>query len=398
MWLGKFFNKIKNIKRVKFVLNEKKIVVFDGVCLGDLNYVLSEYNYFVLEDRSYRINEVYLTPLLVLNFFLYFYLIFKNYSLKSIYNIALIKSVKPKIVITSIDNSINFYLSAKILHKKIYFLAIQNSSRHGFRALNYCLKKNTIFPKNYKSLFFIPNLVCFGQDDIDGAKKENLKVKKFYDYGSLRISNFFYYLKENNIKLKKNKFDICLVSEPHGNNNYIYKNDTIENSSIKVAKFTINFCMQNKLNFIFATKFLYASKGFKAELDFLKPHLNKQQLEYLLLNINKKNNIYSSYEALLQSKIAVGWQSTLLFDKIGLHEKILSCNFSNFKPWDFPINGICNLKDKDYQSFVERLNLILSLNNQDYFNKLEKNPNFVMNFDRNESVVEKTKKILKNNI
>ena len=84
MLLGKFFNKIKNIKRVKFVLNEKKIVVFDGVSLRDLNYVLSEYNYFVLEDRLNRINEVYLTPLLVLNFFLYFYLIFKNYSLKSI--------------------------------------------------------------------------------------------------------------------------------------------------------------------------------------------------------------------------------------------------------------------------------------------------------------------------
>ena len=397
MLLGKFLNKIKNIKRVKFVLDEKKIVVFDGVCIRDLKYVLKDYSYFVLEDRSCRINEIYLTPLLILNFFSFFYLFFKNYSLKNIYNLALIESIKPKIVITTIDNSISFYLSAKILHKKIFFLAIQNANRHGYRELNYCLKKDALIPKNYKSLFFIPNLICFGQDDISGAKKENLNIEKFYNYGSLRISNFFCYAKENNIKIKKDLFDVCLVSEPMRNNNYVYKNDSIENSSIKLVKFSIDFCIENNLNFIFATKY-QNSKQVEEELDFFKPYLKARQLEYLLLNMNKKKNIYSSYEALLQSKVAVGWMSTLLSDKIGLNEKILSCNFSNFEAWDFPLDGICSFKGKDYQSFSERLKLILDLNNLDYFSRIEKNPNFVMNFDKNESVVEKTRKILKNNI
>jgi len=259
------------------------------------------------------------------------------------------------------------------------------------------LKNDAVLPKNYKSLFFIPNLICFGQDDISGAKKENLNIKKFYNYGSLRISNFFCYAKENNIKIKKDLFDVCVVSEPMRNDNYVYKNDSIENSSIKLVKFSIDFCIENNLNFIFATKY-QNSKQVEEELDFFKPHLKVHQLEYLLLNMNKKKNIYSSYEALLQSRVAVGWMSTLLLDKIGLNEKILSCNFSNFKTWDFAINGICNLRDKDYQSFSERLKLILDLNNLDYFSKIEKNSNFVMNFDKNESVVEKTRKILKNNI
>ena len=112
------------------------------------------------------------------------------------------------------------------------FLAIQNASRVGFRELNYCLKKNTVFPKNYKDLFFIPNLICFGQDDVDGAKKENLNVGKFYNYGSVRISNFFCYSRENNIKLKKDLFDVCLVSEPMINHNNDYQNDTIEDSGM----------------------------------------------------------------------------------------------------------------------------------------------------------------------
>ena len=287
MVLKKILYQIKKIKQINFILEKKKIVVFDGVCIKDLKYVLKDYSYFVLEDRPCRISEIYLTPLLVLNFFSYFYLFFKNYSFKNIYNLALIESIKPKIVITTIDNSVSFYLSAKILHKKIFFLAIQNANRNGYRELNYCLKKDVLVTKNYKSLFFIPNLICFGQDDISGAKKENLNIKKFYNYGSLRISNFYCYAKENNIKIKKNLFDVCLVSEPMRDNNYIFKNDSIENSCIKLVKFSIDFCIENNLNFIFATKY-QNSKQVKEELDFFKPHLKVHQLEYLLLNMNKK--------------------------------------------------------------------------------------------------------------
>ena len=72
MLLNKFFDKIKNIKRVKFTLEKKKIVVFDGVSVKDLHYVLKGYSYFVVEDIQHRINEIYFKPLLVLNFFYIF--------------------------------------------------------------------------------------------------------------------------------------------------------------------------------------------------------------------------------------------------------------------------------------------------------------------------------------
>ena len=332
-----------------------------------------------------------------MNFLAYFYLFFKKYSLKVIYKLALIKSIKPKIVITSIDNSINFYLCAKILHKEIYFLAIQNANRSGFREISYFLEKNVVFPKNYKDLIFIPNFICFGEQEIIGAKKENLKIKNFYNFGSVRISNFFCYLKKNKIDLKKNLFDICLVSEPMIDQNNDFKNDTLENSYIDVVQYCIKFCMENNLKFNFATKRLYNSKQLELELNFYKNYLSKEQLEYLFSNMNKKMNIYSSYEALFQSKIAVGWTSTLLLDKIGLKEKILSCNFSSFKTWDFPIDGICSLRDKNYESFSERLKLISSLTEKDYLEKLSKKPSFVMNFDKKNSLIEKTKKIIEKN-
>ena len=76
---------------------------------------------------------------------------------------------------------------------------------------------------------------------------------------------------------------------------------------------------------------------------------------------------------------------------------ILSCNFSSFKTWDFPIDGICSLRDKNYESFSERLKLISSLTEKDYLEKLSKKPIFVMNFDKKNSLIEKTKKIIEKN-
>ncbi len=394
----KIIKLIKNIKHVKFKINKKNIVIFDGVSFKDLEYILKDYDYMTLEDRIDRIDTIYITPNVIINFFYYLFLLFQNYSLKSIYNIALIKSMSPKVVITSIDNSINFHLAAKILYKEIFFLAIQNANRTGYRELNYCLKKNIIYPKNYKDILFIPNLVCFGEDDISGSKKENLKILNFYNFGSVRISNFFYYLKEKNIEIKKDLYDVCLISEPMINHNVEYKNATIEKSIIDLMKFSINFCMENNLKFIYAPKCFFETRNAKLELDFFSEYLSKEQLRYLLQNTYKKINIYSSYEALLQSKIAIGWESTMLLNKIGLKQKILSCNFSSFETWNFPINGVCSLNEKDYKSFSERVKLILNMSDEDYFNKLNKNPNFVMSFDEKESLIKKTKKIIDKNL
>ena len=83
---------------------------------------------------------------------------------------------------------------------------------------------------------------------------------------------------------------------------------------------------------------------------------------------------------------------------IGLKQKILSCNFSSFETWNFPINGVCSLNEKDYKSFSERVKLILNMSDEDYFNKLNKNPNFVMSFDEKESLIKKTKKIIDKNL
>jgi hypothetical protein len=97
---------------------------------------------------------------------------------------------------------------------------------------------------------------------------------------------------------------------------------------------------------------------------------------------------------LFQSKIAIGAQSTLLRDKIGCKEKILSLGVGDTSLYEFPINGICKLKNYDFSKFENRLNDIFQMNINEYLMKLDKPVNYVMEFDKNYSVIEKIRSSL----
>ena len=87
--------------------------------------------------------------------------------------IALIKVIKPKVVITIIDNSYKFHEIAKLLDReKINFIGLQNAARYDLETNNLLFKKKLTI-KNQNDSFFIPQFVCFG----DYVEKEYRKTK-----------------------------------------------------------------------------------------------------------------------------------------------------------------------------------------------------------------------------
>ena len=79
----------------------------------------------------------------------------------------------------------------------------------------------------------------------------------------------------------------------------------------------------------------------------------------------------------------IGSTSTILREALGFEKKILSCNFSGNYHIDFPIKGICFLKDCEYDEFEERVMKILSLNKKDYFNKIDHDYKYLMYPEKN---------------
>ena len=111
-------------------------------------------------------------------------------------------------------------------------------------------------------------------------------------------------------------FDICFISqgstEVRGYFNRMYRDEFIEESLKELLKFTIRFAIQNNLKFVFAGRAFANTSEFKSELDFYKPHLSSKELEFLILNINKKNNRFSSYFSLLQSNVELKKLNSIL--------------------------------------------------------------------------------------
>ena len=89
------------------------------------------------------------------------------------------------------------------MNKKLFFLAVQNASRSSDFRRDLHRYKKKITNNNINKDYYIPNFFCYGQSEIDDCKEFGIKVDNFYKTGSIRIANFFRYLRINKIELKK---------------------------------------------------------------------------------------------------------------------------------------------------------------------------------------------------
>ena len=147
----KYLYFLNRIKKREIKLNFKKIpnkeiVVFDGASYNDLKFLLDGYKYCIIQNRPERINEISLSLKLIANIVKNFFLLLgtKNFSLPILYYYTILKLIKPRIVLTSIDNSLQFYHLARLLEKHFIFMAIQNANRFDYEENDYQFKKKII--------------------------------------------------------------------------------------------------------------------------------------------------------------------------------------------------------------------------------------------------------------
>ena len=146
---------INIILKAKIIFKSPKkcdLIVFDKASAPNFKVCFSKINYFILQSRSQSINEIYISFEILKN-------IIKNFfkgNFFTIYLIALIKVIKPKVIITNNDNSLKFSALAKVLHKEINFIAVQNASRVDI--LEYLhLYETKKMKDNITKKFYIPN-------------------------------------------------------------------------------------------------------------------------------------------------------------------------------------------------------------------------------------------------
>jgi surface carbohydrate biosynthesis protein len=375
---------IKVFFKIKIIFKDPKnndLVIFDDESINELGAILKNRKYFILKNRVDRIDKIYISLNVIRNFI-------KNYKKKisTAYFLALLDIIKPKVVFTFIDNSFEFSELAKLRHHKIKFIALQNGARYEHKEYEY-LYKNKIIKYKHSENFFISYLLCYGKYEIDDFKKYNIKVKDFSVVGSLRVSNFILNKKKN----KKYSNDICLISDAYAwDRVFDCYNLNLEKGIIKLVKFTIRFCAQHNLKMKLALR-SYRSDltNLNNELNFYKKYLTQTEYSFLFKSFyyREKKNRFRTYELMKNSKVVIGSISTTLRENLVINGKTLACNFTPTNIFDFPIKGLCFIKNCNYKSFEKRLLKVINITKNGYFSKI--NRNYAINYDTNFSTIEK---------
>jgi len=361
-----------------------ELVIFDDESIREFKNFLYHYNFFVLQSRIENINKIYFSFKILKYFFRHY-----NGNIMTAYLVSLLEVIRPKVVLTNIDNSFKFFDLAKILDKKMNFVAIQGAVRHDLVEYKYLYEKN-ITKSDLTKNFYIPNFLCFGQFEIDLYKHYGIKVKNFFKVGSLRLANFFYHIKKNKIKLKKFNYDICLIGESFvGIIDEHFEN--YKKGHINTIKFVIKFCIKHNMKLICAQKRdkRIRPEAYNKEINIWKKYLTNNEFDFFISHsVEKKIDSYTSYAAMFQSKVVVATGSTLLRENLAIGGKILSCNLLPTNIYDFPVQGICSIKNCTFEEFEKRLLQIYSMSEKDYFSKLSKDKCYLLEYDEKISTIE----------
>ena len=332
--------------KIFFKLKKKNIIIYDCINSYELSKILDKKNYFILSSRKTTIKNIYLTKniaiFLIKNFF--------KRGTKLNYMISVIKEINPKIVITNIDNSVEFSLLAKYFHKKIKFIAVQGANRND-------IYDNTA---NLNQYLFIPNFLCYSIFDKTLFKNRKIKVEKFIISGSLK--NSFYKNKYN--KKNKKKYDICYISKK-------FLKNTFKHDSVKNLEYLAKYALKYKKKVIIQSKV-------KKNLNELKVY--KRIFKGLKIVVEwRSSSKHSAYESIDKSSIVLGAPTTLLREAYYFNKKVLCCDSAkaaNIK--GYPFKGENYLKDFNYIDFEKRLNNLIKSSFKEYLFKLGKPKNFFM--------------------
>ena len=291
-------------------------------------------------------------------------------SIKSAYLAALIKAISPELVITLIDNSIHFFRVARMLHKKIRFIAIQNGLRMDL----------LMRPKIWCDEIFIPEFVCFGKNEKDLYNELNADVGKFHIVGSLKEMAF---REESSIFDNSSgndtvdyKYDICVVSESFDGYDKDYPG--LENACGSIVKFARKFGKEHGLKLALALKYPvdFKTNSGSTEVEFYSRFAN---LDSFTLG-NQEGNVWSSYEMTYQSRVTLGMTSTLLLETASRGNRVLICDFFG-KPWSVIgiTESLANINHElSYEKFSQALTNVLKESNHEYINKRKSQFDYLM--------------------
>lgn len=367
--LGKISGKIKRsvawFKNVKIVWGKcpkADVVIFEST---NIDYLLPLCNKHNVEIVDVPVSKLYLDLNLSIKIIV---LLLKGNSLQVSYYVSLIKTIKPAIVITFIDNSDLFYKVARLGHYFTRFLAIQNAARCDIKELSSEKGKQ----------IYLPEFACFGKYEIDLYTSKGAYVEKFYPIGSLRESYYRQFRTKQNKINRTKTYDLCIVAEASPDWDKLYPG--FEDAVGMIAQFAVRLCREKKLKMVIAGKRDIDQNSTRAAIHTLDAESTwyKNYIGDEISITPRIRDQFTTYELISSSRLSLAMVSTTLYEGASRGERVLFCNYSGNDLWDPPVDGIMSHKEASYESFAEKVMSILEMDENDYRENTKDNVNYVI--------------------
>jgi hypothetical protein len=361
------------------------LLVFDKEGSEKFIDVLTKYNYFILKNR----NVLYLKYLIKSFKFTHK---FRQWQLD--YYCKILEDIKPKLVITFIDNNPTFWQLDKKFNNQINFLTIQNATRYIIDHKNYPSHlANFFYDSSKKNIVYHSNFACISEVEIDLFSAGGIHVENYHPIGSLAIDkHIINYTKRDKV------FDICLVANS--------RNDRPVN--LKIMEYLAKYVEDNNMSACVALKKGFFSVGFKEYFKIfdqyfgnstviLIPHKESGMTSEI---INKRNGSlkYTQGSQYLSdiSRVTVGFTSTLLRQTFSRGNKIYPINFE-ISDLDLPFSLLnTNLRPRNYEEFSNQMSKLINMDDIAYQKENKKLMGYFDIFDVKNPPSEKLKTLIAN--
>lgn len=344
------------------------IVLFDPLNKHLLTPVLAGRDYYIQNPYSHTY------PLTAKFLALSLLHLFKGVQLRVAINTAVLEIIRPKLVITYIDNSGVFQGIVKN-YRKTRYIAIQNGNR--------LLTRDNVGPTReiYHDVF-----CCIGHYEIDQYKKHGAVVNSYKPIGTL-INSYY----ERSIKTTRNRkrYRICLISQVRPG--LELQHTERMNGALVLASYLQRYVEEKSISVVVAMR-SHPDRNimhYEWECEWYKRNLPCAKL------FNNNLTSYTSYRLADLSELTVGMHSTAVRESFGRGNKILSCNYTEDSAYDFPVTGLWSItKDDGFYDFKKRIDTLLSMTEAEYKKIAGRVVDYLYNRSSSGDALDKVSKII----
>ena len=280
--------------------------------------------------------------------------------------------MKPKAVITYIDNNGLFGWLSKHSKRNFPFIAIQNGSRLSYAS-------------SLDAGYYCQHLFCFGEHEYKLFQKIGYQVENFYPVGSLVASLHF----DRRLADVDVKYELLVVSSWRGNIGFPKDvQDTMRSMRI----------MDELLARYIRTRGVKAAAILRVNKEsehWIVPEIGMSEGEYFqtiygdcLDIIESVPSIRNVFPVMQQSANIVSCLSTALLEAYGIGKKILYCNFTGTDLYHCDLDSKIVTNQSEWDIFSSQLDQLLSIKAEDYKIEHKETMQYYMSFPSNSTTYE----------